>query len=995
MKRRFVISAMVAASILGAQPLGAQINSASAAGYMARGIAMYNDKNYEGCLDQLLQVRNLDPVTAQQEEALYYISMATLYCGDDEAIDLLRNFMRRYPQSPRYCDVVVATGDYYFTRGSYAEALEAYQKVSPESLADDRREEMLYRKAYSLMLLSDNDHARSIFEDLTASREYGNAATFYLAYLSYLSGNYDKAMAYFRKVDTSRDPGTAADYYISQICFVDKDYAQALKLAKKVLDSPDCVAQFRPEMNRVAGESLYNMGDEQGALSYLRAYVSESADVRPSACYILGISDFKEKKYETAAEMLRQATDMPDAMGQSAYLYLGRCYVMTGNRDGALMAFEKACRDNYDDRVAEEAFYNYIVARVDGGRVPFGKSVSMMEEFLKKYPRSRYADDIRQNLVTGYMSDNDYESALRIIDSTLSPSARMLAAKQRVLFMMGTRDYQSGRISQAIDYLNRAADIKNGDNSLRSQSLLWLGNACLDAGQLDEAAESYLDYLQLAPADDVNRPLAYYNLGYTRFRQSRWDDAVKDFRRVADASGATKKMKADALNRLADCLYYKKRPGEAATVYTQAYEANPESGDYALYRAALMKGRQGDNVGLIDAMDNMMTRFPNSPLVPAAMLEQAQAFVAMDQTADAIQTYSSLAKAYPSSSQGRNAALQLAVTYLNAGNRSEAIAAYKEVVRNFPTSEEAHTAIDDLRQIYAADGNLADFAEFVTSVPNAPQIDPSTLDEAAFQAAEMEYIDTQRIGKMTDYISDYPQGTYRPQAMYYLAESASNEGDSSSALDYITTILTDYPDSDVAEDALLLKADNELNQGKAEVALNTYRELERRASSPRILNEARTGVLRSSLDLRRYDDVIATSEKIISTSAPGTTDLEEVRFSRAEALDAKGRHAEAYEIWNDLAETPSDVYGAKSAVYLAQSQLQHGDTEAARKTADALINAGTPHNYWLARAFIVLSDALRAQNKVFEANEYLKSLKANYPDDDEDIFLMISERLNS
>lgn len=197
---------MVAASILGAQPLGAQINSASAAGYMARGIAMYNDKNYEGCLDQLLQVRNLDPVTAQQEEALYYISMATLYCGDDEAIDLLRNFMRRYPQSPRYCDVVVATGDYYFTRGSYAEALEAYQKVSPESLADDRQEEMLYRKAYSLMLLSDNDHARSIFEDLTASREYGNAATFYLAYLSYLSGNYDKAMAYFRKVDTSRDP---------------------------------------------------------------------------------------------------------------------------------------------------------------------------------------------------------------------------------------------------------------------------------------------------------------------------------------------------------------------------------------------------------------------------------------------------------------------------------------------------------------------------------------------------------------------------------------------------------------------------------------------------------------------------------------------------------------------------------------------------------------------------------------------------------------------
>ena len=74
--------------------------------------------------------------------------------------------------------------------------------------------------------------------------------------------------------------------------------------------------------------------------------------------------------------------------------------------------------------------------------------------------------------------------------------------------------------------------------------------------------------------------------------------------------------------------------------------------------------------------------------------------------------------------------------------------------------------------------------------------------------------------------------------------------------------------------------------------------------------------------------------------------------------------------------------------------LDNGETEKARQTADALINAGTPHNYWLARAFIVLSDALRKQGKTFEANEYLKSLKNNYPDTDEDIFLMINERLS-
>ncbi len=991
MKRRIVLSAIAAAALSGGA-VHAQINSATAAGYMARGVAMYNDKNYEGCLDQLLQVRHLDPAVAQQEEAQYYMAMATLYFGDDEALALLEDFRLKYPQSPRYNDVTAAIGDYYFTRGSYAEALRFYLSVEPETLTDDRRDDMLYREAYSLMLLGDNSRSHQIFDRLTTTVQYGNAANFYLGYIAYLERNYDLSMAYFRKVDTTRDPGTAADYYIAQIYFMDKDYSQALHVARKMLEG-DCIGQFRPEMNRVVGESLYNLGDEAGAIKYLKDYVSETADVRPTAYYILGVSEYNAGNYTTAVDMLSQAADMPDSMGQSAYLYLGQCYVKEGNTDGALMAFEKAFRDSYDERIAEEAFYNYIVARVNGGRVPFGKSVSMMEEFLNKYPRSRYAEDVRQNLVTGYMSDNDYESALRIINATRNPSAKMIEARQRVLFMLGTRDYQLNKLGGAIDYLSEAVSVNGANSGLHRQSLLWLGNAQLDAGQLDEAAGSYLEYLEEAPANDDNRTLAYYNLGYTRFRQNRWDDAMVNFRRVADAGGVSGTMKADALNRLADCLYYKDRPDEAATVYTSAFEANPQAGDYALYQAALMKGRQGDNVALVDAMDDMMKRFPSSALVPSAMLEKAQAFVAMDQIADALDTYSTLAASYPSTQQGRNALLQLAVTNLNRGDNSAAIEAYKDVITKYPTSEEAEAAVDDLKQLYAADGKLPEFAEFLESVPNAPQMEASALDVAAFQAAENDYIDNQQTGKLEAYLRDYPTGAYEAQALYYLAENASNAGDSDTALEYITRILTEFPDAEVAENALLLKGDNELNLGKTAVALNTYRELETRASG-NMLHDARMGALHASLDLHRYDEVIELADKLSTSSNPGITDFGEIAFSRAEALDAKGDTEEAYNIWSKLAETPSDVYGAKSSVYMAQSLLEQGNVEKARNVADALINAGTPHNYWLARAFIVLSDALRKQGKTFEANEYLKSLKENYPDTDEDIFLMINERLS-
>ena len=56
------------------------------------------------------------------------------------------------------------------------------------------------------------------------------------------------------------------------------------------------------------------------------------------------------------------------------------------------------------------------------------------------------------------------------------------------------------------------------------------------------------------------------------------------------------------------------------------------------------------------------------------------------------------------------------------------------------------------------------------------------------------------------------------------------------------------------------------------------------------------------------------------------------------------------------------------------------------------IQEGTPHMYWLARSFILLSDIYRSQGKDVEARQYLLSLKSNYTEDD-DIADMIAKRL--
>lgn len=187
-------------------------------------------------------------------------------------------------------------------------------------------------------------------------------------------------------------------------------------------------------------------------------------------------------------------------MGQSAYLYIGQSYLQTGNVNGALLALEKAYRMDYDREVQETAFYNYAVAKAEGGRTPFGSSVSMFEDFLKRYPESRYAPEVEEYLVTGYMTDNNYEQALASIQKIRRPSAKILTAKQRVLYTLGTRDVAAGRISQAITRFTEAKSLAAHNKAIATECDLWLGDCYYRQGEYARAARAYNDYLKSSRA---------------------------------------------------------------------------------------------------------------------------------------------------------------------------------------------------------------------------------------------------------------------------------------------------------------------------------------------------------------------------------------------------------------------------------------------------------------------------------------------------------------
>lgn len=408
-----------------------------------------------------------------------------------------------------------------------------------------------------------------------------------------------------------------------------------------------------------------------------------------------------------------------------------------------------------------------------------------------------------------------------------------------------------------------------------------------------------------------------------------------------------------------------------------------------------MKGYAKDYKGKIKTLTLVEEKFSTSGLLPAVLLEKAEAYVALDDKNKAIDTYHQIIKRYPSTMQGRNALLQLAITHMNDNNRSVAIKTYKEVISTYPTSEEARVAADDLKRIYADEGRLDQYASFISSIQGAPQLEQKEIDALTFQAAEKHYLTNNETNKLTEYLTSFPSGAFRAQSLFYLSLEANNTGDKDSALKYATEIVNNHPDAESIEDALAIKGEIEFSQGKGEIALETFRTLKQRASSTTNLKIARLGIMRVTNEIGDYEAVTKVVDELTASLPEESEEMPEIQFFGANADFHLNNTNQAIKTFSALSKKPSTIYGAMSAVYLSQHYLDSKNYKKARSVVEELINSGTPHQYWLARGFIILSDINRAEGNTFEANEYLKTLQNNYPGNEADIFQMIEQRLSN
>lgn len=961
------------------------------------GKELFLRRDYAAAQQTLSRFVQQKPQASLADEAAYMIACTSYELKSPDCIKQLEGYLEQYPDS-RYANRVQSLiASAYFFQEKYPEAIACFKGCQFDLLADSERDVCTLRMGTAYLKMGNLQEAAVWFSILKeVSSEYHIDAVYHLAYIDYVQKQYDKALQGFREAGESSKYAALSPYYIADIHLVRGNYQQARQIASTYLEAYPR-QEKAIEMKRICGEACYGLKQYAAAIDYLSAYRSETEEhAERNSLYKLGMSFFYTGVYSEAAAALGEVTTVQDALTQNAYLHMGLAYLQLKERNRARMAFEQASAMNYDRDIKEQAFYNYALCIHETSYSPFAESVTVFERFLNEFPNSVYTEKVNDYLIEVYMNTRSYMAALNSIAKISRPGNRILEAKQKLLFRLGTQAFAQAAFENAIEYFSQSLQLGRYNQQTQADAYYWRGESKYRLEQYGAAASDYRQYLEFAPdRRSTEYGLALYNLGYTAFKQKQYDKALTWFTRCAESGIRLENdVVADVYNRMGDCNFYARRFDAADAQYAQASGYSMSLSDYSLFQQSIIKGLQREYGKKIELLNRLITGFPESQYLDDVLYEQGRAFVQLEDNDNAVKRYSLLVQRYPESPLSRRAANEIGLLYYQNDKYNEAIAAYKKVISTYPGSEEARLAQRDLKSIYIDLNRVDDYMAFVSTIPGGANFDVNERDSLTYVAAERVYMRgniTEAKNSFVRYLQSFPQGAFSVDAHYYLGLIDYNEKNYTGAVSHLDKVI-EYPDNKFSGEAMAMCADIAYREKEYEKSLGLYKRMADRAVSQEERVTARTGAMRSAWMVKDYQEIISVASGLIAESKLAPELANEAHYYRAKALLAEEQNKEAAGDLAVLAKDTRNVYGAEAKYLLAQLYFDNGETGKAEKEVLDYIEVSTPHAYWLARSFVLLSDVYMKLGRNLDAKQYLLSLQQNYQADD-DIAEMIETRL--
>ncbi|WP_372919581.1 tetratricopeptide repeat protein [Salegentibacter sp.] len=944
-----------------------------------RALELYNNEQYLAAQNLFDEVMDETEDEKIKGDCAYYIANAAVRLNQPGADRLMERFVTRYPTSTKTNTAYIDVADYYFETGKYALALKWYDKVDERSMSRKDRERYYFNNGYAYFRANQYDQAKTYLERVRDSQEYGSQAKYYIGYMAYEGDDYEEANENFEQVKDNDRYSENLSYFQADMNFKLGNFEEAIKLGKEQLPNSTRIEQS--ELNKIIGESYFNLQQYEEAIPYLKEYRGMRGKWNNTDYYQLGYAYYKQGDYDSAVSEFNKIVDGKNAVAQNAYYHLAQSYLNLDRKQQALNAFKNASEMDFDAEIKEDAHLNYAKLSYEIGN-SYESPSQVLITFLETYPDSEAKPEVETLLIDSFITSKNYEEAMRLLENNRNFSDKQ--AYQKVAYYYGLELYEEGDYQEAIRNFEKALS-EPRNPKITAQATYWKAESEFSINRIDDAIIGYREFSGMSAAQGTpEMENLDYNLGYAYFKKNEYARAADYFKKYTSDNSKDSARRNDALLRLGDSYFVTSQYWPAMEAYNKAIDNNVSNSDYAAFQRAISYGFVDRNDTKIQELNSFINRYSRSSYRDDALYELGNTYVAMNNTSQAIQAYDRLIREVSGSSFVPKAMLRKALIYYNSDQGEKALTDLKKIVSDYPNTPEAMQAVSTARMVYVDLGRTDEYATWVRNV-DFVEVSDADLDNTSYEAAENQYFDNNNeraISGFEKYLESFPNGIHSINANFYLAQLYYRQGSEDKSEKHYEFVVN-KPKNEFTEQSLARLSEIKLEKSQYSEAVPLLERLENEASSEENRIYAQSNLMKSYDELDRPDLAASYAEKVLGNSQADTRAKTDAQLIVARSAIKNGDEARAKAAYAEVQKNAKGELAAEALYYDAYFKQKAGNYEASNAAVQILAKDFSGYKRWGAKGLVLMGKNFYQLDDAYQATYILENVInnfENYPD---------------
>ncbi|KAB1158020.1 tetratricopeptide repeat protein [Flavobacterium luteum] len=939
-----------------------------------RAISLYKENQYQSAQIIFDKVKSAIKSTDIQADCSYYSAICAIHLNQSNADEAMENFVRDYPTSPKQNQAYIEVAHYYFDQGKFPQALEWFDKVDESSLSYDNLDRFNFQKGYSYFSANKKKEATPYFNKVLNSKEFGSQAKYYLGFMAYDNDDYKNATKYFDQVSSEEKYSEKLSYFKADMNFKSGNFQKAIDLG--LVAMPKSTALEKSELNKIIGESYFNLKQYDKSISYLSAYKGKKGRWSNTDFYQLGYAYYEQNDFENAISQFNKIIEGKDAVAQNAYYHLGKSYMNTDKKQQALNAFKNASEMQYDLKIQEDANLNYAKLSYEIGN-SYQSVPDVLSAFISKYPNSPSKQEVETLLINSFITSKNYKGALELLEKNKNFANK--EAYQKVTFYRGLELYTDGNYKEALPMFKKSiAEPRNPKFTARAT--FWQGETQYVLDNFNDALISYKQFVAFPESkttpenNNVN-----YNIAYCYFKQKEYDQAGNYFQSQIDVTKDDKFRLNDAYLRLGDCRFVTAKYWPAMDAYNKVVELKSFDADYAAFQKAISYGFVAKNDKKIEDLNKFLATYTISQYRDDALFELGNTYVAEKKNDLAIKTYDQLISESKKGSYASKAILRQGLIYYNAENDALALVKFKKIAAEYPKSPEALEAVSTARLIYVDNGKVDEYATWVRTL-DFVNVSDAELDNDTYEAAEKQYLQNntkQSIASFSSYVSKFPNGIHALKANFYLAQSYFADGLETNAIPNYEFVIAQSR-NEFTEQSLSRLSQIYLKKNDTSKITEILKRLETEADFPQNVTFAQSNLMKTYYEQKDYPNAVIYADKVMANPKTDNKVKSDAQIIVARSAIQTNDEVKARAAYSKLLTIAKGELAAEALYYDAYFKNKDLKFEASNTIVQKLTKDYSGYKYFGAKGLVVMAKNFYGLKDSFQATYILESVIKNF-----------------